>query len=103
MVGSNLNVVGLSVHIGSQIMSLNPFKKAFLKIKALIKKINKNEKIIKVLDLGGGIGINYKDEKIINFNSYAKIISLQPKFFLVLILTYNQDHLIYLKLFLHNY
>ena len=71
----NLDVVGLSVHIGSQIMSLNPFKKAFLKIKALIKKINKNEKIIKVLDLGGGIGINYKDEKIINFNSYAKIIS----------------------------
>ena len=70
----NLDVVGLSVHIGSQIMSLNPFKKVFLKIKALIKKINKNEKIIKVLDLGGGIGINYKDEKIINFNSYAKII-----------------------------
>ncbi len=71
----NLDVVGLSVHIGSQIMSLNPFKKAFLKIKAFIKKINKNEKIIKVLDLGGGIGINYKDEKNINFNSYAKTIS----------------------------
>jgi len=71
----NLDVVGLSVHIGSQIMSLNPFKKTFLKIKAFIKKINKNEKIIKVLDLGGGIGINYKDEKNINFNSYAKTIS----------------------------
>ena len=71
----NLDIVGLSVHIGSQIMSLSPFKKAFLKIKNFIKKINKNEKIIKFLDLGGGIGINYKDEKIINFNSYAKIIS----------------------------
>jgi len=71
----NLNIIGLSVHIGSQIMSLNPFKKAFLKIKTLVKRVNKNEKIIKVLDLGGGIGINYKNEKIIHFNDYAKIIS----------------------------
>ena len=72
---SNLNIVGLSVHIGSQIMSLNPFKKAFLKIKTLVKRVNKNEKIIKILDLGGGVGINYKNEKIIYFNDYAKIIS----------------------------
>ena len=71
----NLNIIGLSVHIGSQITSLNPFKKAFLKIKTLVKKVNKNEKIIKILDLGGGIGINYKNEKVIHFNDYAKIIS----------------------------
>ena len=64
---SNLDVIGLSVHIGSQIMSLNPFKKAFLKIKTLVKRVNKNEKIIKILDLGGGVGINYKNEKIIDF------------------------------------
>tara|TARA_Y100000590_G_scaffold459857_1_gene617943 strand:+ start:1576 stop:2841 length:1266 start_codon:yes stop_codon:yes gene_type:complete len=71
---SNIIVNGLSVHIGSQIMSLNPFKKVFIKIKKLIKKINKEKKIIKTLDLGGGIGINYKNEKIINFDDYAKII-----------------------------
>ena len=71
---SNLNIIGLSVHIGSQITSLNPFKKAFLKIKTLVKKVNKNEKIIKILDLGGGIGINYKNEKVVHFNDYAKII-----------------------------
>ncbi len=69
-----IDVVGLSTHIGSQITSLNPFRNAFLKIKSLINKINKNEKIIKVLDLGGGVGINYKDQKVINFNNYAKII-----------------------------
>ena len=72
---STLNIIGLSVHIGSQIVSINPFKKAFSKIKTLVKRVNKNEKIIKVLDLGGGIGINYKNEKIIHFNDYAKIIS----------------------------
>ena len=70
----NLNIIGLSVHIGSQIMSLDPFKKAFLKIKTLVKKVNKNEKVIRILDLGGGIGINYKNEKVVHFNDYAKII-----------------------------
>ena len=55
-------------------MSLNPFKKAFLKVKTLVKKVNKNEKIIKILDLGGGIGINYKNEKVIHFNDYANYI-----------------------------
>ena len=60
---SNIIVNGLSVHIGSQIMSLNPFKKVFIKIKKLIKKINKEKKIIKTLDLGGGIGINYKNSR----------------------------------------
>ena len=64
----------MSVHIGSQIMSLNPFKKVFLKIKSLVKRVNKNRKTIKILDLGGGIGINYKNEKVLNFNDYAKMI-----------------------------
>ena len=72
---SNLNVTGLSIHIGSQIMSLNPFKKAFLKVKTLVKRVNKNERIIKIVDLGGGIGINYKNEKTICFDDYVKIIS----------------------------
>ena len=70
-----LDVIGLSVHIGSQITSLNPFKRAFLKISRMVKKININQKIIKILDLGGGIGINYNNDKVINFNDYAKIIS----------------------------
>ena len=70
----NLDVVGLSVHIGSQIMSINPFKKTFLKLKKFINKINSKEKIIKVLDLGGGIGINYKNEKAIAIKDYVKII-----------------------------
>ena len=39
-----------------------------------IKSVNKNRKTIKILDLGGGIGINYKNEKVLNFNDYAKMI-----------------------------
>tara|TARA_B100000029_G_scaffold128913_1_gene122479 strand:- start:2140 stop:3402 length:1263 start_codon:yes stop_codon:yes gene_type:complete len=72
---NNIKLFGLSIHIGSQITSLMPYRKAFLIVKNLIKKINKKEKIIKYLDLGGGIGINYNNEKIINFKDYSKIIT----------------------------
>ena len=72
---SYLDITSLSVHIGSQIMSLNPFKKAFIKIKNFVKKINKNSKVIKILDLGGGIGVNYKkNDKSINLKDYVNFI-----------------------------
>ena len=38
-----------------------------------------NEKIIKILDLGGGIGINYKNEKIIHFNEIESGFSISAK------------------------
>ena len=69
-----IDLIGISVHIGSQITSIVPFKKAFFKIKNFVNKINKNKRIIKYLDLGGGIGINYNNNKTINFNDYVKII-----------------------------
>ena len=69
-----IDLIGISVHIGSQITSIVPFKKAFFKIKNFVNKINKNKRIIKYLDLGGGIRINYNNNKTINFNDYVKII-----------------------------
>ena len=70
----NIKEMGLSIHIGSQITNMSPFIKAFSKITKFINKINKSKKIIKNLDLGGGIGIRYNKEKIIPISSYAKKI-----------------------------
>ena len=70
----NIKTMGLSIHIGSQITNINPFIKAFSKITKFIKKLNKNKIIIKNLDLGGGIGISYKNEKAISISTYAKKI-----------------------------
>jgi diaminopimelate decarboxylase len=65
----------LSVHIGSQIQSLAPFKKAFNKIKKQVKELRNLGFKIDVLDLGGGIGIRYKQEdKIIKIEDYCKLI-----------------------------
>ena len=66
----NLNLEGISVHIGSQITSIGPFKKVLLVINKIIKKTQINFKFI---DLGGGMGISYlKNEKPMNIKQYAK-------------------------------
>ena len=69
----NLNLQGMSVHIGSQITSVDPFKKVLSIIKKIIDKTKINFKFI---DLGGGMGISYsKKEKQINLKQYAKLVN----------------------------
>ena len=69
----NLNLLGLSVHIGSQITSVAPFKKVLSVIDKIISKTKINFKFI---DLGGGMGISYShDEKELNLNQYAKAVN----------------------------
>ncbi|MDC0059907.1 diaminopimelate decarboxylase [Pelagibacteraceae bacterium] len=68
----NLNLLGISVHIGSQITSIDPFKKVLSVINKIINETRINFKFI---DLGGGMGISYsKKEKQINLNKYAKLV-----------------------------
>lgn len=68
----NLRLEGLSVHIGSQITKIKPFKKVLNVINKIINKTNIN---FKYIDLGGGVGIPYstKDKKI-NLKEYAKLV-----------------------------
>ncbi len=70
----SLEIYGISTHIGSQIVSLDPFKSAFLKIRELCLQLRKNGHNIQSLDLGGGIGIAYHDENILQVKNYAKMI-----------------------------
>ncbi len=70
-----INIIGLSVHIGSQIESLSPFKSAFKKIKDQIIFLNKEGFKISLIDLGGGIGIRYNEKnKLIDIKMYAKLV-----------------------------
>tara|TARA_Y100000590_G_scaffold94126_1_gene106642 strand:- start:740 stop:1969 length:1230 start_codon:yes stop_codon:yes gene_type:complete len=69
----NLKLEGISVHIGSQITSIGPFKKM---LSVINKTINKTKINFKFIDLGGGMGISYsKKEKQINLSLYAKEVS----------------------------
>ena len=70
-----IKIMGLSIHIGSQIVLLEPFYEAFKKIKLQILKLKKEGFDISSLDLGGGVGIKYNDKnKILDIKSYAQVI-----------------------------
>ena len=57
-----LEIVGIDIHIGSQITELTPFRNAFTKVADLLKKLKDAGHNITTLDLGGGLGIPYGPE-----------------------------------------
>ncbi len=59
----NITVVGVHKHIGSQITNVAPFVDSLKRILILIDSLIKQGISIKYLDIGGGLGITYKDEK----------------------------------------
>ncbi len=59
---SHLEVVGIDCHIGSQLTELSPFVDALERLLNLIKKLATHDIHIRHLDLGGGLGVRYRDE-----------------------------------------
>ncbi len=59
---TNVNVVGLDCHIGSQLTEISPFNDAVAIINDLLLKLTASGFDIKYLDLGGGLGITYENE-----------------------------------------
>lgn len=57
-----INVVGLDLHIGSQITELDPFEEAFIRISELVETLREDGHDITRLDLGGGLGIPYEGD-----------------------------------------
>ena len=71
----NIALLGLSIHIGSQITNLDNFEEAF----SFMKKIYKFHPEFKTIDLGGGLGINYECKK--NFPTKQDYVRLIAKYF----------------------
>ncbi|WP_298860322.1 diaminopimelate decarboxylase [uncultured Sulfitobacter sp.] len=55
-----LSVIGIDVHIGSQLTDLTPFEQAYLKVAELTEQLRADGHTITRLDLGGGLGIPYE-------------------------------------------
>jgi diaminopimelate decarboxylase len=60
---SSLEVVGIHQHIGSQITEIGPFVDSLEKTAALVRTLRERGTEIRYLDVGGGLGITYKDEE----------------------------------------
>jgi diaminopimelate decarboxylase len=65
--------VGLAVHIGSQLTDLVPYRHAFSRIAALARELRGAGLAVERIDLGGGIGIRYRDETPLDPAAYAAL------------------------------
>jgi diaminopimelate decarboxylase len=58
-----IRVNGVAVHIGSQLTDLKPFREAFHRLRDLVAMLRADRHDIRILDLGGGLGIPYGNEQ----------------------------------------
>ncbi|MGH9576561.1 MAG: diaminopimelate decarboxylase, partial [Terriglobales bacterium] len=69
-----LEVAGVSVHIGSQILRPGPFHAAVTRVAALVRELRAEGHSIRYVDAGGGLGIPYHRERVASFRAYASAI-----------------------------
>ncbi len=70
----SLEIVGISCHIGSQITELGPFVQAVDVLKKLVLRLRAEGLAIRYLDVGGGLGITYRDERPPEPREYAEAL-----------------------------
>jgi len=71
--------VGISSHIGSQIVEIPPFVEAIRSLKRMVADLAGSGIALKYIDIGGGLGITYKDELPPLPEEYARAIGAELK------------------------
>ena len=69
-----LRLVGLHVHIGSQIVTLDPIQRAAAAVAVLARELEDDGITLEHLDLGGGLGISYDGADIAKVSAYADVL-----------------------------
>ncbi|CAO3428590.1 Diaminopimelate decarboxylase (EC 4.1.1.20) [Azospirillum doebereinerae] len=69
-----IKAVGIAVHIGSQMTDLAPFRAAYERVAALLHQLREDGHDIQRLDLGGGLGITYRNEAPPDLADYAAMV-----------------------------
>jgi len=70
-----LQLTGLAVHIGSQLLELDPFRDAYLRLRDLAAILQSDGHELVNLDLGGGLGIPYGDAPSPDPADYARLVA----------------------------
>jgi len=66
---------GISAHIGSQIVDLEPFQLALKRVASYLLDLRRQGMVLRYLDFGGGLGVRYTDEKPIARAAYTRMIA----------------------------
>ncbi len=67
-----ISIEGLAIHIGSQLIEVEPYRAAFERVAALYRELKEAGLGLRRLDLGGGLGIRYRDETPPDLAIYAE-------------------------------
>jgi len=70
----NVAVHGIDIHIGSQITELEPYREAARKVLDLVDALRTEGIALAHVDLGGGLGIRYRDEHPVRISEYAEMV-----------------------------
>src|SRR6267143_771033 len=65
---------GISAHIGSQITTLVPFRRALGRLAGFAGELRRAQIDLRYLDVGGGIGVRYSDQKPPTRREYARLV-----------------------------
>ena len=71
---AHIDIVGVDCHIGSQLTEISPFIDALHRLLALIDSLANEGIVIRHLDLGGGLGVTYRDEQPPSVAEYLSAI-----------------------------
>jgi diaminopimelate decarboxylase len=71
---AGLEVVGVQMHIGSQLTRVAPVADSLARIGALVAQLRERGIQIRVVDVGGGLGIRYRDERPPSKEEYARTL-----------------------------
>lgn len=69
---AHVKALGISVHIGSQVFTVEAFKPAFETMADMVKTLRTQGFTVERLDIGGGFPVVYNDEKLLNLQAYAE-------------------------------
>ena len=72
---THINIIGVDCHIGSQLTSVEPFVDALQRVLTLIDRLTELGIHLRHLDIGGGLGIIYKEELPPTPGEYAKALT----------------------------
>jgi diaminopimelate decarboxylase len=73
---AGIELVGLHLHIGSQILSLAPFEAACRRAVELVRELHAAGITLRRLDLGGGFGVPYRAEPALDLAAFAGLIRI---------------------------
>lgn len=71
---AHVRVLGIDCHIGSQLVDVTPFGEALDKVLELVAELNARGIQLGHIDIGGGVGIRYRDEEPIAWDVYAEAV-----------------------------